>query len=366
MARFEDALKALNPYRLQLQHATFADIERLPATTAGAMSAFSASPAFATPLTNVHATGVGIRVKDGKVVKDEFVIKAFVFEKVDLGDAAPPLTTSFEGIKVDVEVLPVQLAAGRKAQRTRRASAGAAGAGGPPNRNRVRPIPGGVSIAPLNARYIGTLGCFVKGVAAGAEQVFALSNNHVLANVNSLPVGTPICQPGPESVPTTPADVFASLTNFIPIQFPDVRFQRRVNLFDAAIARVSDQNLIKFGAIFGIPNYSARLGAAVPGMQVTKSGRTTGVTTGVVTAIHVNSVQINYGNQANPRIAVFDDTIQIRGDAGAPFSLPGDSGSVILERSTGDAVALLFAGDGRTTTACDLGGVCRQFQVIPT
>jgi hypothetical protein len=46
-------------------------------------------------------------------------------------------------------------------------------------------------------------------------------------------------------------------------------------------------------------------------MPVTKSGRTTGVTTGVVTAVHVNPVQINYGTQANPRIAVFDDMVQI-------------------------------------------------------
>jgi hypothetical protein len=85
----------------------------------------------------------------------------------------------------------------------------------------------------------------------------------------------------------------------------------------------------------------------------------------VITAIHVNTVQINYGTQANPRIAVFDDTITILGDDGQPFSLPGDSGSAIVSRDTGRPVALLFAGDGRSTTACDLGGLCRQFQVLP-
>ena len=85
----------------------------------------------------------------------------------------------------------------------------------------------------------------------------------------------------------------------------------------------------------------------------------------MITAIHVNGIHVNYGTQANPRIAVFDDAIEIIGNAGQPFSLPGDSGSVILEAASGRPVALLFAGDGRTTDACDLAGVCRQFQVLP-
>jgi hypothetical protein len=234
-----------------------------------------------------------------------------------------------------------------------------------PNRERLRPIPGGMSISPLNARFVGTLGCFVRGVSAGAEQIFALSNNHVLADVNNLPVGTVIVQPGPETAPTDPADAFAVLSNFLPVRFPATRFERLINLFDAAIARVTDVSLISQSEILGIDNYSSNLDAPVPGTRVKKSGRTTGVTTGIITGVHVNSAQINYGTQANPRIAIFDDTIQVLGEGGEPFSLPGDSGSVIVSESTGRPLALLFAGDGRSTTACDLGGVCRQFQVVP-
>ena len=81
--------------------------------------------------------------------------------------------------------------------------------------------------------------------------------------------------------------------------------------------------------------------------------------------MHVNSVQINYGTQANPRIAVFDDTVEIVSEGDQPFSLPGDPGSVIVNKGNGRPVALLFAGDGRTTTACDMGGLCRQLQVVP-
>jgi hypothetical protein len=373
VARYEDALSALNPFRVRLQEAVFADIERQPLGTLSAFSAGGASSAFTTPLTNVHATGVGIRVRRGAIVPDDFVIKVYVFEKLALEGATPALTQSFDGIEIDIEPLPVQMAAARSTARTRSGSSRRTASRTAPastaaitNRSRIRPIPGGVSISPLGARYVGTVGCFVKGVSAGAEQLFALSNNHVMANVNNLPTGTVIVQAGPESAATDPADSFATLSNFLPLQFPTSRFERRTNLFDAAIAQVTDATLIGRGQILGIPNYSVKLTSVVPGMTVTKSGRTTGVTTGTVTGTHVNGVQINYGTQTNPRIAIFDDAIQTVGDGGRPFSLPGDSGSVILERSTGRPIALLFAGDGRSTTACDLGGVCRQFQVIPT
>ena len=100
-------------------------------------------------------------------------------------------------------------------------------------------------------------------------------------------------------------------------------------------------------------------------MPVTKSGRTTGVTRGTITAVGVNAVQVNYGTPTNLIVATFNDTIEIVGDDGRPFSGPGDSGSVILETSTGRPVGLLFAGDGRTTTACSIAGVCRHFQIAP-
>lgn len=66
-----------------------------------------------------------------------------------------------------------------------------------------------------------------------------------------------------------------------------------------------------------------------------------------------------------PRIAVFENTVEVATPSGDPFSLPGDSGSVILEELTGHPVALLFAGDGRTTTACELGPLCRRLRAWP-
>jgi hypothetical protein len=138
------------------------------------------------------------------------------------------------------------------------------------------------------------------------------------------------------------------------------------NRFDAAIAIVTDEALIRRGAMFGGIRYDpSRVATPVPGMKVTKCGRTTGVTRGIVTATDVDGVLINYGTNQNPRLAVFNDTVEIVSTAGGSFSMPGDSGSVILEENTGHPVALLFAGDGTNTTACALGPLCRRLRATP-
>jgi hypothetical protein len=369
MATYGDVLATLRDYRVELERSAHEEAESQFAAGGAGMVAFAARggvAAFATPLNNVHATGVGVRVRDNKVVRGEFVIKLYVFDKVPLQQPVA-LTKEFQGVEVDVEPLPIQIALAKK--RARRASRGSVApvspAATPANRDRHRPIVGGLSIAPLNEFFVGTLGCFVRRVAGGNEQIFALSNNHVLADTNRLAIGTAIVQPGPEVQPTSPSDTFAALSAFIPIEFPTGRLNPVTNRFDAAIAVVTNTRLVRRRTMFQVPAYDPRVATAVPGMQVIKSGRTTGVTTGVVTATRVNGVQVNYGTRTSPRIATFNDTIEIVGDDGQPFSAPGDSGSVILDRDTGRPVALLFAGDGRTTTACDFGGACQQFQVLP-
>lgn len=63
------------------------------------------------------------------------------------------------------------------------------------NRNaltqRIRPAVGGCSISPSSREYYGTLGCLVTK----KNQIFILSNNHVLANLNIVSLCTPILQP---------------------------------------------------------------------------------------------------------------------------------------------------------------------------
>jgi hypothetical protein len=367
MAKYNDVLEILREYRNELEQQTQQEVESQFSETDGMMTSFAARggvSAFATPLSNVHATGVGIRMKQGKVVENEFVIKVYVFDKFQLGESTPELTKQYKDVDIDVEPLPIQHALLK--QTPKKSTKKSTNITIKDHRSRKRPIVGGVSIAPINEAFVGTLGCFLQRSSNGVKQVFALSNNHVLEDTNRLPIGTLIVQPGPEVEPSKPGDVFAALSSFIPLQFSNGRLDPVVNVLDAAIAIVADERLIKKGSILGIKNYNPQLGVAVPGMRVIKSGRTTGVTTGIVTATRVNGVQINYGTRTSLRIATFNDTIQIVSEVeGKPFSLPGDSGSVIVDQATGKPVALLFAGDGRTTTACDIGGICKQFQAFP-
>jgi hypothetical protein len=187
-----------------------------------------------------------------------------------------------------------------------------------------------------------------------------LSNNHVLADVNRFPLGTPHTQPFSSSS----TDIIAMLSDFEPILFPAAGSQPR-NVIDAAVARVTNQAQVVLGRMLNIPNYTPQLLAPRPGMAVTKAGRTTGVTAGTVQAIRVRGVQVNYGTRQNPIIATFDNAMTIIGRGGAAFSNPGDSGAAILDLVSGRPVALLFAGDSRTTTACDIAAACSRFNVSP-
>ncbi|MCC5887703.1 MAG: hypothetical protein JJT88_14810 [Gammaproteobacteria bacterium] len=86
---------------------------------------------------------------------------------------------------------------------------------------------------------------------------------------------------------------------------------------------------------------------ARPGMSVGKSGRTTQLTSGRVTAIGA-TIRVNMGDG---RVATFEDQIAVRGFRG-DFSAGGDSGSLIWTWDEARApVGLLFAGGGGTTFA---------------
>jgi len=300
--------------------------------------------AFATPLKSIHAFGYGARkIADGYDFNDT-VLKAFVFDANAVEFSRESLPRNYQNVEVQVEYLPIQQALGQ--------------------RDRIRPVVPGVSVSPLGVEYVGTLGCFLSQQGPNPK-LLALSNNHVFAAVNSLPIGTPIVQPGPETGPTVASDVFAYLYSFIPIVFP-TGTASVPNQFDAAVAEVKDPALVATGTMYGIPTYSpANVLLPQTGQRVAKMGRTTGLTTGTIVNPVVNGVKVNYGTTYAMRVAEFDNVIAIVGDQGQPFSLPGDSGSLVLDENSGGPVALLFAGDGTTTTCCNFSALCNQLAAWP-
>jgi hypothetical protein len=218
-----------------------------------------------------------------------------------------------------------------------------------PHRFRVRPAPGGVSVAHYKVTA-GTIGCLCVGNSAPRNsRLMVLSNNHVLANTNSAVFGDCIAQPGPYDGGKCPADQIAILERFVPISFS----AGASNVVDCATGwawpdRVRRELVYRSGsglAYFRIA--SAPVGPYL-GMIVGKSGRTTQLTTGRVTGINV-TVNVNYGGG---RVARFVDQIAIQSTSSVPFSAGGDSGSSIWTwNTTRNPVGLLFAGGGGVTFA---------------
>lgn len=243
------------------------------------------------------------------------------------------------------------------------------------NTGIYRPAPGGVSIGHV-AITAGTLGCLVKD----SEEVYILSNNHVMANSNAAKIGDDILQPGPVD---GGSEVIANLSDFEPINFGgsggacpwcdavcDIlillqqvicgssQISRRVafarlltfawnlvtfrprdttNFVDAAIAKPVSLDLVQADILeIGVPAGHATIGV---GDSIQKSGRTTEYTTGSVLQSDA-TVQVQYGAG---QIAVFED--QLLGDI---RSAGGDSGSAVLDMEA-NVVGLLFAGSDTVT-----------------
>jgi hypothetical protein len=211
-------------------------------------------------------------------------------------------------------------------------------------RARNKPLRLGCSISPANVLYSGTLGCFCRDLASG--DVGILSNNHVLGNINRTLPGTPIVQAARGDRGRSPVDDIAHFARMVPIQFGGLP-----NAVDAAFAKLAKHNRGEDRAtIFDSSNPPAPVVSIVPGnpvqaypgMQVVKTGRTTGHRKGRVFAINVNNYLVNMPGVG---VARFDNQIifEMANNPVASFSEPGDSGSLIAD-GTGNPVALLFAG----------------------
>jgi hypothetical protein len=210
----------------------------------------------------------------------------------------------------------------------------------------MRPAPGGISVGHFRITA-GTIGCLVSGNSAPRNQrLMVLSNNHVLSDSNAGRLGDCICQPGPADGGRCPGDQIAVLERFVPINFAAASF----NFVDCATGWAWPDRLRReLVYLSGGSPVFFRVGAApvapALGMIVGKTGRTTQLRQGRITAINV-TVNVNFGGG---RVAQFRDQIAVQGLFG-DFSAGGDSGSLIWQWAPGlRPVGLLFAGGGGTT-----------------
>lgn len=232
-----------------------------------------------------------------------------------------------------------------------------------PKARQPRPVPIGVSTTSENggcwdpAISAGTIGCRLK---ASDGSVYALSNNHVVANENAGQPGDLVIQPGSldeffnGNTVCAPADVIGTLFKFKPIEVA----VGSTNLFDAAIVKTDRTMVGKSTAPepdgYGTPRTAVFLSPYL-GQAVQKCGRTTGHTTGTVTGLN-QMVVVGY----TPGLATFVRQIEITGDNSRPFNLQGDSGSLIVTMDR-FPVALLFASAGIRTSGGPIQPVLDYF-----
>ncbi|MDP4229113.1 MAG: hypothetical protein Q8916_01760 [Bacteroidota bacterium] len=215
------------------------------------------------------------------------------------------------------------------------------------------PMYSGVSVGNDKECAAGTISCVVRDRATGTHQ-YLLSNNHVFARVNAATIGERIDQQGRyDAIPQcAQTGQVASLSNFIPINFA----RKSTNRVDCAIAEISGG--IAATSMSATTNYTPTNTtlAATVGMQVKKTGRTTGFTQGAISAINV-TVSVSYGQG---KTAKFVGQIYI---TSTTFSAAGDSGSLIVENSSNDPVGLLFAGSSNSTIANPIGDVLNALAI---
>ena len=189
------------------------------------------------------------------------------------------------------------------------------------------PLIGGISCG--NPRVTaGTIGAIVFNRTNCRPMI--LSNWHVLAGASAAAVGEGIVQPGRVDGGT---QTVATLTQ--------MRLDARMDAAVATLngARSHSRDILGLGTVSGIDT-------ATLGMLAVKSGRTTGITRGVVDGVSL-STSINYGD---PGVVSFTNQVRIVPRPPWPavdyeVSQGGDSGSVWLNEANNRAIGLHFAGE---------------------
>ena len=284
---------------------------------------------------NVIGVATGFREREGKVT-GAVVVQVFVSRKVsdaqlNPADVVPRRVFGWEGFAVQTDVIETTVPAAQQ------------------DTTRYRPVEAGSSIGPEASVSAGTLGGWACDNTD--DTIVVLSNNHVLSNLDTLPVLRRIVQPGRLDGGVLPGDVIGALKRHNPVNTvanpPPAGTVIPTSVVDAAIGSIDggidiDHDVVDIGpAIY-------ELRAPALNMNVQKRGRTTRLTTnGRITSVGM-TFNCTYRNQT--RISSIQNAFRITSTDGNVFSSPGDSGSLIFDQAAGQlsntlpVVGLLYAG----------------------
>jgi hypothetical protein len=200
--------------------------------------------------------------------------------------------------------------------------------------DHMRPARPGCSIAaapatPASGYFVGTFGALVED---GAGNVYILSNNHVLAFEELLPLGTSVFQPG-APVPSERIGKLAAVISFNPTRRIDV---------DCALAAVTTSSRVSGVPLPPVGPLSSDA-PIVPevGMVVEKFGASSGHTVGTITDTSADFQIDEYITGT----VFLQNQIQIsNGDE--PFCAHGDSGAMVVDTASKQPTGLLAVNMG--------------------
>ena len=301
---------------------------------------------------NVTSVGVAYKVKKGKVTK-ELCIQFTVGHKVAIesldNEGLQNLPEFFEinGVKIPTDIIEcdyepsaMKVAVEEKSSR----------------KVRMDPLMPGASIGHTSISA-GTAGCIVFGSNDGQE--YLLSNWHVLHGATGA-IGETIVQPGKYDDDRIEANAAGTL----------VRSHLGV-AGDCAIAKIDQRDVEPEIMELGVK--VSEIADPDIGDKVVKSGRTTGVTYGIVSRIYV-TVRLNYGAVGSHNIGCFEYVPDpAKPPADGEVSKGGDSGSAVMLVKSGKPtprmLGLHFAGEVGNAPehglACYASSVFEKLELSP-
>lgn len=219
----------------------------------------------------------------------------------------------------------------------------------------------------------GTLGALLKG---SDNNLYLLSNNHVLAHSDHAAPGDAIVQPGLIDNNCNPSGAGTETVGTLSAWPP---LSSRATNVDAAIAQAVPGAVDAGGAILelGAKQPDGTLGAAPPGisstggkgeaallnLRIAKSGRTTGLTCAAISAVDLD-VSVDYFQdcaETRPYLTkLYTNQFAMSGNG---FSDAGDSGSLIVDAANAEPVGLFFAG-GRDSAGVSYGVASPATEVL--
>ena len=303
---------------------------------------------------NITSIGIGRRKGEAKgELVLQFAVESTRPEGLESASAKTiPREIDFEGAKIPTDVVqrsfrPSYLMVARQELEKE------------PRKQRLDTLVPGISIGNRRTTDAGTLGTLVLDTRSGQPAI--LSNWHVL-HTTTGEIGDEVVQPGPFDDNRTDQNVIGRVIR-----------SHLGAAGDCAICSIESRNTES--QIMGLKTAVLRIGKAQLDDRVVKSGRTTGVTFGVVTRVETIT-RMNYGSGVIENIGGFEIGIDSRHlPPDGEISKGGDSGSCWMAlddkgKPTDVMLGLHFAGeaedsDAEFALACNAHSVCEKLEIMP-